>query len=67
MATVPHECTIKSGEIIYVPATFRHAIINTADSIGVAFQGPWEQKHNAASLLLPWKDVLEGDPFKKGV
>jgi hypothetical protein len=29
LATVPADCTLKSGEVIYVPATWYHAVINT--------------------------------------
>jgi hypothetical protein len=41
MSTTPMDCGLQSGEIIYVPAGYRHGVINLADSIGVAFQGAW--------------------------
>jgi oxalate decarboxylase/phosphoglucose isomerase-like protein (cupin superfamily) len=42
LPTLPAECAVRSGEIMYVPAGYRHGIINTADSIGVAFQAPFD-------------------------
>jgi quercetin dioxygenase-like cupin family protein len=42
LPTIPAECTLKSGEIIYVPAAYRHGVINTADSAGIAFQAPFD-------------------------
>jgi hypothetical protein len=41
LASMPIDCSLQAGEIIYVPAGYRHGVINLADSIGVAFQGEW--------------------------
>ena len=40
LPTTPAECTLRSGEIIYVPAGWHHAVLHLADSVGIAMQGP---------------------------
>jgi hypothetical protein len=41
LATRPVECTLKAGEVMYVPSSWRHAVINTKDAVGMTFQNDW--------------------------